>query len=132
LPQIEHRFSVRRSDEIGKTFCLNAVITLSLAVPVTSAFVNARAYQEERRRAEALAEIDERRRRFSNVSHEFRTPLTMVLGPLEDELGEQTDPLPAADANGWRRPTATRCGCCASSTRSWISRASRRGEFVPK
>ncbi|MEG4805534.1 MULTISPECIES: ATP-binding protein [unclassified Microcoleus] len=54
---------------------------------------NARAYEEERRRAEMLAEIDRAKTVFfSNVSHELRTPLTLILNPLADVL--QSGSLP--------------------------------------
>ncbi|HXY39589.1 MAG TPA: ATP-binding protein [Vicinamibacteria bacterium] len=61
---------------------------------LSAAIANARAYQEERRRAEALASLDRAKTVFfSNVSHELRTPLTLMLGPVEDALRDPDDPL---------------------------------------
>ncbi len=76
---------------------------------IGSAIASASAYEEERRRAEALAEIDRAKTTFfSNVSHEFRTPLTLMLGPLDDLLAKPDGEL-AADSRALLE-TAQRSG----------------------
>ena len=66
-----------------------------VAGQIATAIANARVYEAEKQRAETLAAIDRAKTAFfSNVSHEFRTPLTLMLGPLEDALFDPQAPLP--------------------------------------
>ncbi|MGW6442724.1 SpoIIE family protein phosphatase [Lentzea sp. NPDC055074] len=66
-----------------------------VASHLASGVAGARDFRAQQRRAEELAELDRAKTAFfSNISHEFRTPLTLIMGPvqdLRDELG-RADP----------------------------------------
>ena len=79
-----------------------------LTAQISAALARTDEYERARQRAEALAQIDRAKTAFfSNVSHEFRTPLTLLLGPLEDEIaeaasGERGERLEIAHRNALR------------------------------
>lgn len=59
---------------------------------IVTALADVHAQEQERKRAEALAEIDQAKTAFfTNISHEFRTPLTLMLGSLEELLRKKVD-----------------------------------------
>ncbi|MDR3566959.1 MAG: PAS domain-containing protein [Syntrophobacteraceae bacterium] len=69
-----------------------------VASQIATSIANARQYEEEKKRAETLSEVDRAKTTFfSNISHEFRTPLSLMLGPIEELLSKDNWELsPAA------------------------------------
>ena len=68
-----------------------------VAAHIAAGIGSARSYRAQQRRAEELAELDRAKTTFfSNISHEFRTPLTLILDPVAELRGR---------AAGWTTTT---------------------------
>ncbi|MBE9185185.1 response regulator [Microcoleus sp. LEGE 07076] len=84
--------SLRQNDTTRRWNLSDIDLAQIVATQAALAVQQSRLYQTTRQQAERLLEADRLKTEFfQNISHEFRTPLTLTIGPLESACGRKED-----------------------------------------
>jgi signal transduction histidine kinase/class 3 adenylate cyclase len=90
--QIIGSISLREANQTRVWQQADIDLAQTVATQAAIAVQQSRLFQKTRQQAERLLELDRQKTEFfQNISHEFRTPLTLMMGPLESVVEKKQD-----------------------------------------